>query len=55
MHAIIARVPYAEDFIAQDPQVYKYLPISEYGMGLTDKSKVEQYEYMTQMLLDAEE
>ena len=52
MHAIIARVPYAEHFIAQDPQVYKHLPLSEYGLELTDKPVTEQYEYMTQMLLD---
>ena len=52
MHAIIARVPYAEHFIAREPQVYKYLPMSEYGFELSHKSPPESYEYMTQMLLD---
>jgi len=52
MHSVIARVPYAEHFIVQNPEVYKHLPLSEYGTELANKSGPEQYEYMTQMLLD---
>ena len=50
--AIHARVPYAESFIANNPEVYQLLPLSEYGMELSKKSEPEGYEYLTQMLLD---
>ena len=35
-----------------NPEVYKRLPLSEYGTELAAKTGPEQYEYMTQMLLD---
>ena len=52
IHAIHARIPYAEAFIAYNPEVYQLLPLSEYGLELAQKSEPEAYEYMTQMLLD---
>ena len=52
LHAIIARVPYAESFIAHYPQVYKSLSVSDYTLELSKKSQAEGLEYMTQMLLD---
>ena len=54
VHAIHARVPYAEAFIAFKPELYQLLPLSEYGAEIGKKSEAEGYEYMTQMLLDTE-
>ena len=54
MYAIIARVPYAEHFIAHHPQVHRHLPISEYAMELDEQLEPVRYEYMTQMLLGDE-
>ena len=53
-HAIHARVPYAEAFIAFKPELYQLLPLSEYGTEIGKKSEPEGYEYLTQMLLDPE-
>ena len=53
-HAIHAKVPYAEPFIAYRPDVYKSLPLSDYTLELAQKSEPEHYEYLTQILLDPE-
>ena len=46
--AINSRVPYVEAFVAHNPQVYEYLPISEYGQKIEAKTTVQHY---TQMVL----
>lgn len=51
-HAIHMKVPYAESFIAFNPELYQLLPLSEYGIEISKKSEPEGYEYLTQMLLD---
>ena len=51
IHAIHARVPYAEAFIADKPEVHQLLPLSDYSMELSLRVESEGYEYMTQMLL----
>jgi LmbE family N-acetylglucosaminyl deacetylase len=45
-------VAYAEPFVAYQPQVYKSLPLSDYGLELGQRSEPEVYEYLTQMLID---
>ena len=50
--AIHMKVPYAESFIAFNPELYQLLPLSEYGLEIAKKSEPEGYEYLTQMLLD---
>ncbi len=51
MAAIHHRVTYAEAFIAHNPEVYEYLPVSEYRRGLSDRSPEEALKSRTQMLL----
>ena len=51
IYAIHSRVAYAEAFIAHNPEVYEYLPISEYGQQLEARSGDEASKAMTQMLL----
>ena len=51
IHAIHARVPYAEAFIADKPQLFQLLPLSEYEDQVNQRSKEEMYDHMTQMLL----
>ncbi len=48
VQAIHMRVPYAEGFIAHNPQLYDYLPISEYGQKIARETNQE---FQTQMLL----
>ncbi|MDP6065320.1 MAG: hypothetical protein QGI49_11120 [SAR202 cluster bacterium] len=50
--AINARVPYAETFIANFPQVYQDLPVSEYALEIRNKTEAEKYEYMTRLLIN---
>ena len=52
IHAIHAWVPYAEAFIAHNPEVHQLLPVSDYGLELAAKSEAERYAYRNQMLLD---
>ena len=51
-HAILSRVAYAEAFVAHNPEVYEYLPVSEYRRKIATRSPEERFEAMTQMLLD---
>ena len=50
--AIHARVAYAEAFVAHNPEVYEYLPVSDYRRQLGTMSPEETSEYRMQMLLD---
>ena len=50
--AMHSRVGYAECFIAHNPEVYEYLPVSEYRRNLSKRSPEEIFESMTTMLLD---
>ena len=52
VHALHMRVGYAEAFIAHNPQVHEYLPISEYGRKLAARPGGEALNAMTTMLLD---
>ena len=52
-YGIHARVPYAEGFIAHNPQTYKTLPVDDYDTGATGSSMEEVYAHMSQMLLDS--
>ena len=52
VHAIHARVPYAEAFVAMNPEVYRSLPMSEYGAELSKKNQSEELSHMSQMLLN---
>ena len=51
VYAIHHRIPYAESFIAHNPQVYEYLPISEYGRRLAARSPEDVLSSFTQMQL----
>jgi len=51
LHAIHARVPYAEPFIADLPSLYSLLPLSEYELEIGNKSPEETYQHMTQFLI----
>ena len=51
---IHARVPYHEGFIAETPEVYDFLPLSDYAHELSKRSEIEVYRDMTRMLLDPE-
>lgn len=52
LHAIHARVPYAEPFIADLPTLHSLLPLSEYELKMRNKSKEETYQHMTQFLIE---
>ena len=52
LHAIHSRVAYAETFIAHNPQVYDYIPISDYGRKLAARPREKALEEWTRMLLD---
>lgn len=52
IHAIHARVPYAEAFVAHNPEVRRRLPHSDYGLEIAGQTEAERYAYMTHMLLD---
>mgnify|MGYP001328992929 CR=1 FL=1 len=52
IHSLHARVAYAEMFIAHNPQVYEYLPISEYGRKLASRPREQIHQEMSEMLLD---
>ena len=51
IHAVHARVPYAEAFVADKPELHALLPVSEYDLQMSSKTEPEQYEHMTQMLI----
>ncbi len=51
MAAIHSRVTYAESFIAHNPEVYEYLPVSDYRRNLPNRSPEEQEKSRMQMLL----
>jgi LmbE family N-acetylglucosaminyl deacetylase len=48
-HATHARVAYAEAFVAHNPEVYEYLPVSEYRRKLGARSPSEKFDQMTYM------
>jgi hypothetical protein len=50
--AIHSRVAYAEAFVADNPEVYEYLPVSDYRRQFGTMSPEEASEYRIQMLLD---
>lgn len=50
IHAIHARVPYAETFVAHNPEVHDYLPLSEYGNMLADRPRDVVHESMAWMV-----
>ena len=52
MAALHSRVAYAEAFIAHNPEVYEYLPVSEYRRNLSKRSPEETFKSITTMLLD---
>ena len=52
IYAINARVPYAEIFVAHNPEIYEYLPVSDYRRELSARPPEERFERMTRMLLD---
>ena len=49
--AVHSRVAYAEAFIAHNPEVYEYLPVSDYRRKLGTRSPDERFEAMTKILL----
>jgi LmbE family N-acetylglucosaminyl deacetylase len=49
IYAIHHRVPYAEAFIAHNPQIYEYLPLSDYGRALAARPSDEVFKSMTTM------
>lgn len=51
LYAIHARVPYAEAFVTHNPEVYEYLPVSEYRLQLAERTPEQRFEDMTTMLL----
>jgi LmbE family N-acetylglucosaminyl deacetylase len=53
LYGISARVPYAEAFIAYNPQTCKTLPVDYYDTGAAGSSMEEVYAHMTQMMLDS--
>ena len=50
--AAVSRIAYAEVFVAHNPEVYEYLPVSDYRRKLATRSPGEVFEQMTQMLVD---
>ena len=48
IHAIHAKVPYAEPFVADKPELHELLPLSEYELQMSGKSEAEQIEHITQ-------
>ena len=52
IHAIHARVPYAEAFVAHNLEVRLLLPHSDYGLEIAGQTEAGRYTYMTHMLLD---
>ena len=52
IHSVHARIPYAETFVAHNPEVYEFLPLSEYGRKLASRSRTELHESMSFMLMD---
>lgn len=52
VHAIHMRVPYAESFVAHNPQIYEYLPHSEYGERLAARPADEAFKTLTQMVIE---
>ena len=49
--AVHARVAYAEAFVAHNPEVYKYLPVSDYRRQLSARSPEEKFDQKTRILL----
>lgn len=50
--AVHSRVAYAEAFLAHNPEVYEYLPVSGYRRELSARSPEQKFQDMTKMLLD---
>ena len=48
-HATHARVAFAEAFVAENPEVYEYLPVSDYRRKLGTRSPEERFMQMTRM------
>jgi 4-oxalomesaconate hydratase len=51
IHAIHARVPYAESFIADQPSLYSLLPLSDYELAVQNKTKEQTYKHLSQFLI----
>ena len=51
IHAMHARVPYAECFIADQPSLYSLLPLSEYQVSINNKTKEENLKHLSQFLI----
>ena len=51
IYAVHQRIAYAEIFVAHNPQVCDYLPVSEYGRKLAARSPEERSRDITKMLL----
>lgn len=50
-YAVHSRVAYAEAFLAHNPEVYEYLPVSGYRRELSARSPEQKFQDMTKMLL----
>ena len=53
VHGLHARVPYAEAFVAHNPETYKTLPHNDYTARLEEQPGGDPFAHMTQMLLDS--
>lgn len=51
VYAIHMRVAYTETFIAHNPQLYDYLPLSEYGRKMADRTDDDAFKDRMKMLL----
>ena len=52
LHAIHSRVGYAETFVAHNPEVYDYIPVSEYGRKLAARPREEALKAWTTVAWD---
>ena len=50
-YAVHSRVAYAEAFLAHNPEVYEYLPVSSYRRKLSARTPEKLFDDMTKMLL----
>ena len=50
-YAVHSRVAYAEAFLAHNPEVYEYLPVSDYRRMLSARTPEKLFDDMTKMLL----
>ena len=50
-YAVLSRIAYAEAFLAHNPEVYEYLPVSDYRRKLSAREPEKLFNDMTKMLL----